>query len=472
MFEVASLASAGASALPVGPHAAPAESDLEAIVPPQPVTLRDTGLERPLVLALLAKTIALVGRAHLPVLAGKLRLSISVLREALALMLSDQLVEVARRGDSDIDIEYQLTAAGRAFAAGALATCRYVGPAPVTLEALREVIIRDARRHAVAARVGDAALAAALCDGPGDDVIDASVRAQLGAALHSGRAMLLYGAPGCGKSTLARKLGRLLQGVVGVPCAVLIDGQIVQFHDPLIHLAPAPAQGRQFDERRNDSRWLICQRPLVQLGAELTRAMLDCRYDAANGIYHAPPQMQASGGLLIIDDLGGQRCAAAELLNRLAAPLDHGVDVLALPGGRGETLPFTVTTVFTTSCAPQALLAAAPLRRIAYRIELGALDAGSYLALLRRQCALLQVPYDEAGARYLVEQLHAVSGRPLLANVPRELVGRIVDAASFAGSAPRLCAAALEQAWHSLFAAYPPSTASAVAGPVLLGENA
>ena len=470
MFEAASLAT---TPVPASTRAAAPEGDIEAIVPPQPGTLRDTGLERPLVLALLAKTIAQVGKTHLHVLGGKLRLSMSALREALALMMAEQLVEVARRGDSDIDIEYQLTGPGQAFAAAALAECRYVGPAPVTLDALREVIARDARRHAAAGRIGDAALAAALCDGPGDDLIDSAVRAQLGAALHSGRALLLHGASGCGKSTLARRLGRLLQGVVGVPYAVLIDGHIVQFYDPLVHQAPSPLQLRQFDERRNDSRWLVCQRPVVHVGAEYSREMLDCRFDAANGTYYAPPHFQASGGLLIVDDLGRQRCGAGEVLNRLMGPLDRGIDVLSLQGGHVETVPFAVTAVFTTSCAPHALLDAAQLRRIAYKIQLGPLGAASYLALLRRQCGLSQVPYDDAAAAYLLQRLHAPSGRPMLASLPRELVARIVDAASFEGVAPCLCAASLERAWHSLFACCPPhSTAPAVADHVLLGEKA
>ena len=470
MFEAASLATAPA---PAGTRAASQEAEIEAIVPAQPTCLRDTGLERPLVLSLLAKIIARLGKAHLPVLGGKLRLSMSVLREALALMLDEHLIEVARRGDSDIDIEYQLTDLGKSFAAAALAQCNYVGPAPVTLDAFRAVIARDAQRNASAGHVGDAELAAALCDGPGDDIFGAAVRAQLGAALHSGRALLLHGAPGCGKTTLAHKLGRLLQGVVAVPHAILVDHQIMQFYDPLLHLAPPPAQARQFDERRNDSRWLICQRPVVQVGSELTRDMLDCRFDDASGIYHAPPQFQANGGVLVVDDLGRQRCPAADILSRLMSPLERGLDVLTLHGGHAETVPFAVTVVFATSAAPQALLDAALLRRIAYKIQLGPLTPASYLALLRRQCALLQVLYDDAAAAYLVQGLHATSARPMLASLPRELVSRIVDAASFAGAAPRLCAASLDQAWHSLFACCAPLSAAPLATDhVLLGEKA
>lgn len=469
MFESAALATAPS---PVPARAMAADADVEAIVPPQPTCLRDTGLERALVLSLIAKTIARLGTAHMPVLAGKLRLSMSVLREAVGTMLAEQLIEVARRGDSDIDIEYQLTGPGQAFAAAALAECRYVGPAPVTLDALRAAIVRDARRHAAAPRIGAAALAAALCDGPGDEVVDAALRSQLGAAVYGGRPLLLHGAPGCGKTTLAVKLGRLLQGVVAVPYAVLIDHRIVALHDAAIH-QPPPLQGRQFDERRNDGRWLVCQRPVVRVGAELTRAMLDCRFDAANGIYHAPPQLQASGGLLIIDDLGCQHERVDTLLNRLLGPLERGLDILTLQGGHMEAVPFTVSTVFATSRAPQALMDAGLLRRIAYKVEIGPLATPAYLALLRRQCALAQLPWDEAAAAYLLQGLHAPSGRPMLACLPGELVARIVDAAGFAGIAPRLCPATLDQAWRTLFACCPPpGAASAVADHVQSGEIA
>lgn len=474
MIEANAIATAATATVPGPLHHAHAPGDeVEAIMPPLPASLRETGLERHLILSLLAKTIAGCGRAHLPVLAGKLRLSMSVLREAVAMMLADQLIEVARCGDSDIDIEYQLTGAGQAYAASALAQSPYVGPAPVTIEAFCAVVARSARRHAASMRCGDAELAAALSDGPGDDVIAADVRVQLGAALHSGRAVLLHGAPGCGKSVLAGKLVRLLQGVVAVPYAVLVERQIVQFYDPLVHRTAPPSQARQFDERRNDSRWLLCQRPLVRLDGGLTLDMLDCRFDAANGLYHMPPQLQASGGLLIVDDLGDQRGGARALLQRLAGPLERGADMLRLRDGRAISVPFAATTVFTTSHAPHTLLDAAARRRIAYRIALGPLDAGRYRALLRRECGLREVAYDDTAASYLLERLHAPSAQPLLAYLPRELLGRVVDAASFAGISPRLSTATLEQAWRSLFACCPPlTTVSPAADHVLLGEQA
>ncbi|UUZ51327.1 hypothetical protein LP420_18770 [Massilia sp. B-10] len=107
------------------------------------------------------------------------------------------------------------------------------------------------------------------------------MRDLVGAAMQSSRSMLLHGPSGSGKSLLARKLGLLQQGIVAVPYAILVSHDIVLVHDPLLHLAPA-TQSRQSEERRSsDSRWALCQRPLIQVGAELSAEMLDLRHDAS-----------------------------------------------------------------------------------------------------------------------------------------------------------------------------------------------
>jgi predicted ATPase with chaperone activity len=471
MLEAASTAAAAPEVLPA--RATRSEPDVTSIVPPQPKTIRDTGLDQQLVLALVLKAIHEAGKAHLPVLAGRLRLSINVLHEALDVLVAEQAAEVAWRGSSEIDVQYQLTNAGKLRAAECLAQCRYVGAAPVTLDAFRALRERDAMRHAQAGAIGPAELAAALAE----DGFEPALRELLGAALHSGRALLLHGPSGSGKSTLARKLGQLLQGVVGVPYAILIDRHIVQFHDPLLHLAPAPLQARQYDERRNcDTRWVICQRPLVQVGAELTEQMLDLRFDPVGGVYQAPPHFQASGGLFVIDDLGRQRMPARDLLNRWIGPLDHGTDLLTLQGGHTEAVPFDVTLVLATSLAPQTVLDEALMRRIGYKIHLGALSETSYRALLRHQCRAARVAFDDGAADYLLRQLHATAARPLLPSYPRELLGRIADFASFAGAVPRMSIPALDQAWSSMFAGTaPPAATMPMAAPaqgaVLFGER-
>src|SRR5438067_2068953 len=117
----------------------------------------------------------------------------------------------------------------------------------------------------------------------------------------------------------------------------------------------AAAISRQQEERRScDARWTVCQRPLVHVGAELGRDMLDLRYDAEQGVYHAPPHLQANNGMLVLDDVGRQRIAAAELLNRFIGPLDAGSDQLSLQGGQTELVPFDAAVVFATNLAPSS----------------------------------------------------------------------------------------------------------------------
>jgi hypothetical protein len=421
--------------------------EIVARLPPQPKTISDTGLELTLLVELAAKTMYAVGKMHLPVLMGKMRLSFSVLREVLGFMVAEQIVEVALRGDSDLDVHYQLTATGKLRAAEFLARCRYIGAAPVTLHAYRELVLRQSQRQARVNRVGAAELAAAFCD----DGIDASVRELIGAALQSGRSLMLHGPSGSGKSTVARKLGQLQCGLVATPYAILVDNDIVQFHDPLLH--PAPLQLRQAEDRRSsDSRWALCQRPVVQVGADLSAEMLDLRHDKAGGVYHAPPHFLANNGMLVVDDLGRQRIAAAQLLNRWSGPLDSGTDQLTIEGGHKISVPFDVTLVLVTHRAPHEMLDASAMRRVGYKIHIGALSEAGYRGLFRRQCLLSGLECDEGVLAHLIDVLHGTDGPPLLASYPRELIERIADFASFAGAAPRLTIGALEQAWTSMLA--------------------
>ncbi|WP_181373002.1 ATP-binding protein [Massilia glaciei] len=472
MIEAESTATATAAAGRVRGQGQ-ALDDLAAILPPQPKTVRDSGLERSLIVELIAKSMHIGGKTHLPVLVGRLKLSINVLREVLDGMVAEQMVEVAWRGESELDVQYQLTSVGKLCALEYQARCRYAGPAPVTLAAYREVAQRQSCRHPQAAHLRAPELAAALAD----DGLEPAVRDMIGAAMHAGRPLLLFGPSGSGKTTLARKLGRMQQGVVAVPYAILVGQQIIAFHDPVVHQPPSPLLARQAEERRSvDTRWALCQRPVVQVGAELTPDMLDLRYDEAGGVYHAPPHFMANGGMLVVDDLGRQRMSSGDLLNRWTGPLDLGVDQLTMHGGHKVSVPFDATLVLATNLAPHLLLDDSFLRRIGYKVHIGPLSEASYRNLFRHQCRGMRIVFDEAVLDHLVKRLHAATGKALLASYPRELLGRIDDFAGYTGIAPRLTVAALEQAWVSMFAggtagaaspSQPPAQFKAVASDIL-----
>jgi energy-coupling factor transporter ATP-binding protein EcfA2 len=426
----------------------PEDPAIASILPRQAKSVRDTGLEPRLVTELIVKVLHASGKTPLPVLSGKLKLSVSVLREVLNQLMSEQQIEVAWCGDSDIDVQYQLTALGHKCATEYLQESRYIGPAPVPLAVYKSVVERQSLRAPGAERIGRAELAAALAE----DGFDATVRDVLGAALHAQRALLLYGPSGSGKTTLARKLGRLLQGAVAVPYAVLVERQIILVHDPLVHLAPPPLPRLQEDRRSCDARWAICQRPVVHVGTSLTRDMLDLRHDSAAGVLRAPPQLQANNGMLVVDDVGRQRVPVAEMLNRWIGPLDQGADQLALPGGHVESVPFDAAVVFATNLPPNEVFDEAVMRRIGYKVQVGALPEQAYRVLVRRQCRLRGIDCDDAALEHLVARLPGAGGRALLAGTPHELLGHIADFASFAGAEPRLTVAALDQAWHAMFA--------------------
>lgn len=419
--------------------------DEQPLLPPPPRSVRDTGLAPALLDELVGKALLGAGKCHLSVLTGQLKLSINVLREVLDSLQREQLVEVAWRGDSDIDVQYQLTGIGRPRAAEWLERAPYTGPAPVPLDVWRAQLQRQAVQLPPVLAGDVAALFV-------DDCLPPRIHELVGAAMHAGRSLCVYGPSGSGKSTLARKLGRLLHGVVGVPYAVAVGNAIIQLHDAAVHLAPAPLPGRPAAPRSSDARWLLCRRPVLQLGAELDAPALELRYDAAGGCHVAPPQLKACHGLLIVDDLGRQRMPAAALLNRLATLLDAGTDQLSLPGGQSFSVPCQAALVFVTNLAPHTLLDGAALRRIGYKVALGPLPEAAYRSLLRQQCRARGIDADEAALAYLVGELHRGSGQPLLASLPREIVGRVAEFAGFAGTTPRLNPATLDQAWSSIFA--------------------
>lgn len=201
-----------------------------------------------------------------------------------------------------------------------------------------------------------------------------------------------------------------------------------------------------------DHRWVMCHRPVIKTGGELTLSMLDLDFNESARFYQAPPQVKANNGLLLIDDLGRQITPAIDIMNRWIVPLDRRVDYLALHTGKKFIIPFDVIVVFSTNMPPSELADDAFLRRLGYKIYVGALDEDAYRLIARQVCDELDIPFTNEGFNYLMNEHHYREGRPLMACIPREIMGQARDIARYEGVPTELSEVFLDWAWNNHFA--------------------
>jgi predicted ATPase with chaperone activity len=114
--------------------------------------------------------------------------------------------------------------------------------------------------------------------------------------------------------------------------------------------------------------------------------MLDLRYDATGHFYEAPLHVKALGGCFVIDDFGRQLVSPTNLLNRWIVPLENRVDYLNLHTGKSFSIPFEELIIFSTNLEPEDLMDPAFLRRLPYKIEVGAPHPGNLQAHLQKEC--------------------------------------------------------------------------------------
>jgi hypothetical protein len=236
-----------------------------------------------------------------------------------------------------------------------------------------------------------------------------------------------------------------------------VGGEIIRLYDPLVHRPARATEGPilSIDNRqRSDTRWVLCERPVVVTGGELTLEMLDLVFDPRAGYYQAPPHFKANNGLFLVDDLGRQLITPRQLLNRWLLPMEQRHDYLMLRNGAKFRIPFDTQLFFSTNLPPDEVADDAFMRRIGYKIHVGPVELDDYHRITREACEVYKVHYTDAAFDHLVQHYHVRLAQPLLACYPRDLVSQIADYAAYLGQAPEMSVATLDWAWHNYFASH------------------
>ena len=384
------------------------------------------------------KNLYLSGSLSVLELSQKTRLSFEATNELFCRLRAELLCQVT--GMTSNIPQIAITSQGRSRAMELLSQSHYAGAAPVSLESYieqtRKQSVKNVEVHAADIKRAFAHL-----------VIGSEMLRQFGTALNSGSSVFLYGPAGVGKTTIAETLSRVLaEDEVWIPYAVEVDGQIITVYDQAIH-----KRAPESEPENHDERWVLCHRPAVLVGGELTAEMLDLQFNAITKFYVGPVQMKANNGVLIIDDFGRQRLRPEELLNRWVVPLDRRIDFLTLSGGKKIEIPFEMLIVFATNMDPADLVDAAFLRRIQTKIKVGAVSDEQFCEIFRRVAAEQGVKGDEGICNNLIDFIRGTLNQELRSCYPRDIVNQICWAARYEGRKPYLDRAALVQAVEAYF---------------------
>jgi len=402
-----------------------------------PATLEEFDIPVNLLEELALKILFMAGQMSVLDIAERMRVCFPVANELFQRLRKEQLCDAT--GMLGNVYRIAISSSGRARAMDLLALNQYTGPAPVSLDNY----IRQTRAqgvHNFEVHPQDLARAFAKL------VLDDKTLYQLGTAINSGNSIFLYGPTGTGKTTIAATLSQVFaEQSVWMPFAVEVDGQIITVYDPVIHR-------KVQDDRRNlDERWVLCERPAVQVGGELTIDMLDLQFNPVTKFYAGPVQMKANCGILIVDDFGRQRLRPEELLNRWVVPLDRRIDFLTLSGGKKIEIPFELVVVFATNINPDTLADEAFLRRLQTKIRIDAVSEEQFHEIFRRVCNGLGLQYEAEIVAQLIDVIRTRLKQPLRACYPRDIVNQVCWAAKYEGRSPKLEPAALMRAVEGYF---------------------
>ena len=389
--------------------------DLKSFVPPKPEQAFDLGIDDEIITNLILKELYVHGKKIPRHLAKAMKIDTEIIQKIINDLKKQELVGMVGGTGMGSDYQYGLYPKGTERAKEIYSRDSYLGPAPVGfdeyIKVTNQVLDYNKKNFSINQKI--------LTEKFAHHLGYKDVLFQIGQAVCARKPAFVYGFPGNGKTFLCSSVIKLLPPML-VPYAVDVGNQLVRIYDPSCHEII-----EEVDLEGLDERWVLIKPPLITAGGELTLEDLEVVYNKKFGCYDAPPQVKATGGVLLIDDLGRQRCEVEEIFNRFIIPLENKVDYLVLGGQRME-VPTDEIVLFSTNLDPMKIVDDAFLRRLPYKINVRNPQVDEYTEIWKAVANKLGLKFDETNISYLMTKYKG-DKRGLRAVHPRDLLNIIFD---------------------------------------------
>jgi len=412
--------------------------------------MEETGLSMVMMRDILLKTMFRRNLEQVTQLSEVLALPVNVTQELVDLARGQKLVEATGtlHANSGGEMGYQLSDSGKARALDALSQSEYYGAMPIPMDTYAEQVKRQSIRNIQVTRQQ-------LLGAMGHLILPNELLDHLGPAVSAGRSILMYGPPGNGKSSISNGIRDALGDNIYVPRAIEYSGQVITVFDPIVHTVAAEVAEDPNVLRRTanryDRRYVLCNRPTVITGGELSLSMLDLVYNPTSRTYQAPLQLKSTGGVFIVDDLGRQAEPPQSLVNRWIVPLEEGKDILALQSGEKFETPFDTLVIFSTNFHPNEIFDKAALRRIFFKIKIDGPVQQDYLKIFAMVAKKRKMPLNEEALIHLIKKKY-----PTIENVyanyqPIFLIDQMIAICEFEGIPYQMTPDLIDRAWANMF---------------------
>ena len=420
------------------------------MAPPAPRSLDAMKLPIVMMRDIVLKTMFRMNLDSVSELARAMCLPVPVTQELVDMARQQKLLEATGtlHANSGGEMGFQLTEAGKSRALDALAQSEYYGAMPVPLEVYSEQVKRQSIRNIQVTRDQ-------LTGAMGHLILPDELLDHLGPAVSAGRSILMYGPPGNGKSSSSNGIRDALGDKIYIPRAIEYAGQVITVYDPIVHTAAETQEDDPNSLRRTsnrfDTRYVLCDRPTVITGGELSLSMLDLVYNPTARTYQAPLQLKSSGGVFIVDDLGRQEEPPQALVNRWIVPLEENRDILSLQSGEKFEVPFDTLVIFSTNFHPNEIFDKAALRRIFFKIKIDGPNQEDYLKIFAMVARKRKMPLDEDTLVYLIKHKYPTIDNIYANYQPIFLVDQMIAICEFEGIPYQMSPELIDRAWANMF---------------------